>query len=119
MLYKDNKPNLILHISSGGNCLVDQGCGWITPDGNYSALWFYQGWLQVPLGEMYNPVFFIGSAYAIHGDVPVPWFPDSHGCIRIWMDAAAWFHKDLRIGGRHPTPIYVRGIAPYSPLANQ
>lgn len=119
VLYKGGKPSLILHVSSGGNCLVGQGCGWTTPDGNYSALWFYQGWLQVPLGYMYNPVFFIGSAFAIHGDVPVPWFPDSHGCIRIWMDAAAWFHKDLQIGGRHPTPIYVRGTAPYSPLANQ
>jgi hypothetical protein len=119
VLYKSSKPSVILHVSSGGNCLVGQGCGWITPDGNYSALWFHHGWLHVPLGEMYNPVFFIGSAYAIHGDVPVPWFPDSHGCIRIWMDAAPWFHKDLRIGGRHPTPIYVRGVAPYSPLANQ
>ncbi len=119
VLYKDNAPRLVLHVSTGGNCLVGQGCGWITPDGNFKALSFSPGWVTVPLGEMYNPVFFIGSAYAIHGDVPVPWYPDSHGCVRIWMDAAPWFHNDLRIGGRHPTPIYVRGTAPYNPLANQ
>jgi len=29
------------------------------------------------------------------------------------MDAAAWFHKDVTIGGKHATRIYVRGKAPY------
>jgi|SRR5271165_42899 len=118
VLYQDGKPSLVLHVSTGGNCLIDQGCGWITPDGNFKALSFAAGWVHVPLGEMYNPVFFIGTAYAIHGDVPVPWFPDSHGCVRIWMDAAAWFHKRVRVGGKHPTPVYIRGIAPYNSLAN-
>jgi peptidoglycan hydrolase-like protein with peptidoglycan-binding domain len=118
VLYRKNEVKLILHVSSGGNCLINQGCGWTTPDGNYKALWFHKGWLHVPLGEMYNPVFFIGGAYAIHGDVPVPWYPDSHGCVRIWMDAATWFHKDVTIGGRHATRIYIRGTAPYNSLAN-
>jgi hypothetical protein len=108
----------ILHVSSGANCLPGEGCGWITPDGNYKALWFYSGWLTVPLGQMYNPVFFIGSAYAIHGDIPVPWHPASHGCVRIWMDAAPWFHNRLTIGGSHATPIYIRGIAPYDWASN-
>jgi Putative peptidoglycan binding domain/L,D-transpeptidase catalytic domain len=118
VLYRNHKPALILHVSSGGNCLVDQGCGWITPDGNYSALSFDPGWVHVPLGEMFNPVFFIGTAYAIHGDVPVPWYPDSHGCVRIWMDAAAWFHRDVTVNpDGHGTPVYIRGTAPYSPLA--
>ncbi len=62
---------------------------------------------------MYNPIFFIGTAYAIHGDVPVPWYPASHGCVRIWMDAAPWFHRHVHIGGRHPTRIYIYGTAPY------
>jgi peptidoglycan hydrolase-like protein with peptidoglycan-binding domain len=119
VLYRDNKARVILHVSTGGNCLIDQGCGWITPDGNYTALFYDPGWVHVPLGEMYNPVFFIGTAYAIHGDVPVPWYPDSHGCVRIWMDAAAWFHNDLKVtpdGGG--TPVFIRGTAPYSSLAN-
>ena len=118
VLYRNNKVRLILHVSTGGNCLIDQGCGWTTPDGNYRALSYSPGWVHVPLGEMYNPVFFIGEAYAIHGDIPVPWYPDSHGCVRIWMDAAAWFHKDVTVGGRHATRVYVRGTAPYSSLAN-
>jgi peptidoglycan hydrolase-like protein with peptidoglycan-binding domain len=118
--YRHNKVFLILHVSSGGGytypCAGDPSatCGpAITPDGNYTANWFHRGWLTVPLGTMYNPVFFIGGAYAIHGDVPVPWYPASHGCVRIWMDAANWFHKEISIGGAHPTPIYVRGKAPY------
>jgi len=119
VLYRDYKPALILHVSSGGNCLAGQGCGWITPDGNFRALYFDPGWVHVPLGEMYNPVFFIGTAYAIHGDVPVPWYPVSHGCVRIWMDAAAWFHKDLTITpDGHGTPVYIRGTAPYNILAD-
>jgi hypothetical protein len=119
VLYHNGRAKLILHVSTGGGCLVDQGCGWITPDGNYTALSFDPGWVQVPLGEMYNPVFFIGTAYAIHGDIPVPYFPDSHGCVRIWMDAAAWFHNDLTVSpDGNGTPIYIRGTAPYSSLAN-
>jgi Putative peptidoglycan binding domain/L,D-transpeptidase catalytic domain len=119
VLYRDHKPKVILHVSTGGNCLIDQGCGWITPDGNYRALYYDPGWVHVPLGEMYNPVFFIGTAYAIHGDVPVPWYPASHGCVRIWMDAAAWFHRDVTITpDGHGTPVYIRGTAPYNVLAN-
>jgi len=118
VLYRNNKVELILHVSSGGNCLIDQGCGWTTPDGNYKALSFLPGWIKVQLGEMYNPVFFIDEAYAIHGETVVPWYPDSHGCVRIWMDAATWFHKDVTVGGPHATRIYVRGTAPYNSLAN-
>ena len=33
------------------------------------------GWATVPLGQMYNPVFSIGTAYAIHGDTYVPLSP--------------------------------------------
>ena len=120
VLYRNDTPEVILHVSSGGGyyypCPGDPSatCGpAITPDGNYKALWFYNGWETVPLGTMYNPVFFIGSAYAIHGDIPVPWYPASHGCVRIWMDAATWFHNKLIVGGAHATPIYVRGTAPY------
>jgi lipoprotein-anchoring transpeptidase ErfK/SrfK len=125
VLYRDNQPVLIAHVSSGGRyyypCPGDPAatCGpAVTPDGNYHALWFYAGWMTVPLGTMFNPVFFIDSSYAIHGDVPVPWYPVSHGCVRLWMDIAPWFHKDLRIGGKHPTPIYIRGIAPAYPKPN-
>ena len=50
------------------------------------------GWVKVPLGAMYNPVFFISTVYAIHGDTYVPVFPDSHGCVRLPMFIANFFH---------------------------
>jgi peptidoglycan hydrolase-like protein with peptidoglycan-binding domain len=112
VLYRNNQPFLILHVSTGGGYYYcSQGsCGYaITPDGNYTALSYLQGTITVPLGFMENPVFFIGRAYAIHGGDPVPWYPASHGCVRIYADAVNWFHNDVTIG---VTPIYVRGTAP-------
>ena len=64
------------------------------------------GRVRVPLGEMYNPVFFIGTLYAIHGDTDVPRHPASHGCVRIPMHIAAFFHSLVPTPG---TPVYIRG----------
>jgi lipoprotein-anchoring transpeptidase ErfK/SrfK len=107
VLYKNNKVDLISHVSTGAGCLPGQGCGWDTPTGNYHALSFDRGWVTVPLGEMYNPVFFIGTLFAIHGewDSSVPWYPDSHGCVRIPYDTATFFHNLIKVPG---TPIYIR-----------
>jgi peptidoglycan hydrolase-like protein with peptidoglycan-binding domain len=112
VLYRDNQPYIILHVSTGGRYYycVKGGCGYaITPDGDYTALSYLPGTVTVPLGFMENPVFFIGRAYAIHGGDPVPWYPASHGCVRIYADAVDWFHDDITIGA---TSIYVRGTAP-------
>jgi peptidoglycan hydrolase-like protein with peptidoglycan-binding domain len=110
VLYRDNKIQLISHVSSGGGyyfCSPGGGCGYaITPTGNYETIVFMPGWVQVPLGEMYNPTFFIGTAYAIHGDTDVPLAPVSHGCVRIPMDIAAFFHTLVRVPGE---PVIVRG----------
>ena len=116
VLYRANQPHLILHISSGGGyyfCASASNCGnAVTPDGSYTALSYLPGTITVPLGFMRNPVFFIGTVYAIHGGEPVPWYPDSHGCVRIYDDAVEWFHNDVAIGS---TPIYIFGTAPYRP----
>ncbi len=121
VLYKDNEVALVAHVSSGGDYYFCNpgggGCGYaITPDGNFTALSFQSGWITVPLGTMYNPVW-ISYQYgvAIHGDEPVPWYPVSHGCIRVWLDIANIFHNMITVGGSHATPVYVRGIAPYEP----
>ena len=110
VLYRGNKIQLISHVSSGGGyyfCSPGGGCGYaITPAGDYKTVVYMPGWLQVPLGEMYNPVFFIGTAYAIHGDTDVPLAPVSHGCVRIPMDIAAFFHTLVHIPGE---PVIVRG----------
>jgi lipoprotein-anchoring transpeptidase ErfK/SrfK len=56
---------------------------------------------------MYNSVFFISTVYAIHGeyDSSVPFYPDSHGCVRIPFDTATFFHRLINVPG---TPIYIR-----------
>ena len=109
VLYKANKIQLISHVSSGGGyyyCSPGGGCGYaVTPTGNFTTLSFLPGWVTVPLGEMYNPTFFIGRAYAIHGDTEVPLYPASHGCVRIPMDIAAFFHKLVKIPGE---PVIIR-----------
>jgi peptidoglycan hydrolase-like protein with peptidoglycan-binding domain len=103
VLYRNNQIQLISHVSSGGGyfyCSPGGGCGYaITPTGRYKTVVFMPGWVQVPLGEMYNPVFFIGTAFAIHGDTYVPLAPVSHGCLRIPMDIAAFFHTLVRVPG--------------------
>jgi len=109
VLYRNNQVELISHVSSGGGyyyCSPGGGCGYaITPTGNFSTIVFMPGWITVPLGEMYNSVFFIGTAFAIHGDTYVPLAPVSHGCIRIPMDIAAFFHKLVKVPGE---PVIVR-----------
>jgi hypothetical protein len=116
VLYRGNKPHLILHVSSGGGyyfCSAPGNCGLaVTPVGSYTALSYMPGKITVALGLMQNPVFFIGTVYAIHGGEPVPWYPDSHGCVRIYSDVVNWFHKEVHIGS---TPIYIFGRAPYRP----
>jgi peptidoglycan hydrolase-like protein with peptidoglycan-binding domain len=109
VLYHNNQIELISHVSSGGHyyyCSPGGGCGYaITPTGNFTTVVFMPGWVTVPLGEMYNPVFFVGTAYAIHGDTYVPLAPVSHGCIRIPMDIAAFFHTLVTVPGE---PVIVR-----------
>ena len=108
--YKNNVLTLISHISSaGGYHFCDpHGCSIATtPTGWYRANWFDPGWVKVPLGEMYNPVFFIGGSYAIHGDTSVPNYPASHGCVRIPDDLATVFHTMISVSYTHGTRIHI------------
>lgn len=125
VLYKHNKVHLILDISSGGGyefCNPPSGgggCGTaVTLDGNFHADYFVPGLDIVPLGSMYNPVFFDPAAgQAMHGGDLVPYYPASHGCVRLQEDVQNWFHTELTVGGTHATPVYVRGKAPYAPAS--
>jgi hypothetical protein len=117
VLYRHHQVALISHISAGGgyyyHCPGGGTCGpALTPDGDFRAHWFAGGWLHVPLGRMYNPVFFIGANFAIHGDIPIPLQPASHGCVRIPVDVANVLYKQMRISPDRGTPIYIRGRAP-------
>jgi len=99
---------LVSHVSTAGGryfCSTN-GCGNpVTPTGDFTTLSFMPGRVTVPLGEMYNPVFFIGTIYAIHGDTHVPRRPASHGCVRIPIRLASFFHTLVPIPG---TPVYIR-----------
>jgi len=109
VLYRAGQVALISHVSTGGGyyyCTTG-GCAYaVTPTGDFHTISFMPGWITVPLGEMYNSVFFIGSAFAIHGDTYVPLQPVSHGCVRIPMDVAAFFHTLVSTPG---TAVYIRG----------
>ena len=110
VLFDNNKIKLISHVSSGGgyyyNC-GSYGCSQaVTPNGTYNTTVFMPGWVTVPLGEMYNPVFFISTVFAIHGDTYVPVGPASHGCVRVPMIVAAIFHTLVRTPG---TQVHVYG----------
>ena len=103
VLFKNNKISLISHVSSGGgyyyNC-GSAGCSRaVTPNGTYNTTVYMPGWVKVPLGEMYNPVFFISTVFAIHGDTYVPQGPASHGCVRVPMVVANVFHNQFKTPG--------------------
>ncbi len=115
VLYRGGAVDLISHISSGGGYYYDcgaYGCDRaITPTGNYHTTGYIGGRVPVPLGEMYNPVFFIGTVYAIHGEPTygptgggVPLKPVSHGCVRIPQDIAQFFPTLVKTVG---TPVYI------------
>jgi len=109
VLFQNNRIMLISHVSSGGGYFYNCGSGGcaqaVTPNGTYNTTVYMPGWVQVPLGEMYNPVFFISTVFAIHGDTYVPLAPVSHGCVRIPMDIAAFFHTLVRVPGE---PVIIR-----------
>jgi peptidoglycan hydrolase-like protein with peptidoglycan-binding domain len=106
VLFENNKIMLISHVSSGGGYYYNGGSRAVTPNGTYNTTVYMPGWVHVPLGEMYDPVFFISTVFAIHGDTYVPQGPASHGCIRVPMDIAAFFHKMVKTPG---TQVHVYG----------
>jgi lipoprotein-anchoring transpeptidase ErfK/SrfK len=108
VLYRSGRVALISHVSTGGGYrfCTPGGCARaITPTGNFRTTQYLPGWINVQLGRMFNSVFFIGTKYAIHGEWYVPLRPVSHGCVRIPMDIAGFFHKLVRTPG---TPVYIR-----------
>jgi hypothetical protein len=75
-----------------------------TPSGRYTYYFFYDGWHEGVLGELYNP-FYFNKGIAVHGYESVPIYPASHGCARIPMHIAEYFHTLVNQGD----PVYVIG----------
>ena len=122
VLFKENRPELITHISSGSgqtweeDVTIDPGQPdndtdepitkrlrgtSITPGGTYTfdrpRPWGPDGWRTGALGRMYKPVYF-NYGIAVHGSSNVPNRPASHGCVRIPMHIAAYFPDLVKRG---------------------
>jgi peptidoglycan hydrolase-like protein with peptidoglycan-binding domain len=78
-----------------------------TPSGRFTYTRFVSGWDKSPLGQLYNPYYFNGGI-AVHGYDSVPPYPASHGCTRIPMHIAEYFHTLVHQGD----PVYVFGGKP-------
>jgi peptidoglycan hydrolase-like protein with peptidoglycan-binding domain len=111
VVYRAGAVTLISHISAGGGYVYDGRALAVTPTGRFHTTAYRRGWISVPLGTMYNPVFFIGTSYAIHGEPTygsngggVPLRPVSHGCVRIPYDIAQFFHALVKTPG---TRVYI------------
>jgi peptidoglycan hydrolase-like protein with peptidoglycan-binding domain len=68
-----------------------------TPRGRFRVYAKLSGWKKSPLGLLYYPNYF-SDGLAIHGNPSVPRSPQSHGCIRIPMLAAAQVSRLLPVG---------------------
>ena len=68
-----------------------------TPRGRFRIFAKLSGWKKSPLGLLYYPNYF-SDGLAIHGNPSVPQSPQSHGCIRIPMSAAAEISRLLPVG---------------------
>jgi peptidoglycan hydrolase-like protein with peptidoglycan-binding domain len=90
----------VLPVSTGSNKhYSENGMSGLayTPRGRFRIYSKLSGWKRSPLGLLYYPNYFSGGV-AIHGNPAVPHRPQSHGCIRIPMLAAAEISKLLPIG---------------------
>ena len=84
-----------------------------TPSGRFTYTRFVSGWDKSPLGQLYQPYYFNGGI-AVHGYTSVPTSPASHGCTRIPMHIAEYFHTLVKVGD----PVYVFGGTPAQILSS-
>ncbi|MGZ6887035.1 MAG: L,D-transpeptidase family protein [Acidimicrobiia bacterium] len=84
-----------------------------TPLGRFTYTRFVSGWDKSPLGQLYQPYYFNGGI-AVHGYPSVPTTPASHGCSRIPMHIAEYFHTLVKVGD----PVYVFGGQPAQILSS-
>ena len=90
----------ILPVSTGSNRhYSEKGMSGLayTPRGRFRIYSKLSGWRKSPLGLLYYPNYF-SDGLAIHGNPSVPQSPQSHGCIRIPMSAAAEMSELLPVG---------------------
>ena len=102
LLLTDDDGSVIrmLPVSTGSNKRYDEkgmrGLAY-TPTGRFRIYAKISGWRKSPLGLLYYPNYF-SDGLAIHGNPSVPHSPQSHGCVRIPMEAAVEISKALPVG---------------------
>ena len=96
----DGLVKRVLPVSTGSDKQYNEG-GMsgraYTPRGRFRIYAKLSGWRKSPLGLLYYPNYF-SDGLAIHGNPSVPQDPQSHGCIRIPMLAAAEISRLLPVG---------------------
>ena len=106
-LYSGGKIVRIMPISSGsGKAFEEAGEGTHiakTPTGDFYFFAHIYGLHKSHLGDLFNPVYFHKDGYAVHGDLLVPPYPASHGCLRITVEDSKWFVNEVPLD----TPILV------------
>ncbi|WP_336205347.1 L,D-transpeptidase family protein [Nonomuraea sp. LPB2021202275-12-8] len=110
VVYRDRRPVLITHMSSGAGvrfCNSGYCRTATTPTGDFRVTHRTPGWTSGPLGSMYNSLYFVGGV-AMHGSSKVPLRPSSHGCVRVPMSAADRLYHLVGVG----EPVHVRGNPP-------
>jgi hypothetical protein len=89
----DKGRQILMVVTNGklvGTIAVSSGATGNTPLGNFSIY-------QRGGSHLFRFMGFIGN-FGIHGYVPVPSFPASHGCVREPMWAASWTWNHSKIG---------------------
>jgi hypothetical protein len=124
-LYEGGQPRLLTTMSSGSGepyCYetpmdnpTERVCEVAnTPGGRFTYYLFRPGWDVGVLGGLYNP-FYFNAGVAVHGYESVPVGPASHGCVRIPMHIAEYFHTLVHEGD----PVYVIGGTPFQVLSRE
>jgi peptidoglycan hydrolase-like protein with peptidoglycan-binding domain len=124
-LYEGGQPRLLTTMSSGSGehyCYetpkdnpTERVCEVAnTPGGRFTYYLFRPGWDVGVLGGLYNP-FYFNAGVAVHGYQSVPVGPASHGCVRIPMHIAEYFHTLVHRGDA----VYVIGGKPFQVLSRE
>ena len=100
-LMQDGKVDAIVHVSTGHNP-YDTPRTTNRPDGSYFLQKHsYNGWSPEPgAWSIYKFWAYVGrdNNYGMHGYRSVPYWPASHGCIRVHVWEADYLHELFYIG---------------------
>jgi lipoprotein-anchoring transpeptidase ErfK/SrfK len=98
---RDGAVTRILDVSSGsGQLFTVEGTTQraVTPLGNFRILHKIDGLRISRLGSLWRPAYFAAGGFAIHGNGSVPYYPASHGCVRITISGMNRLFSMLTIG---------------------